>query len=487
MAFLNRENILKTLFAFNPWWRTGGIRAEFHRDFRRAAFYEAMSLLTHPDLRRAVILTGVRRVGKTTVQYQAIEELLIQGVDPKRILFVSFDHPLLKLSRFDEILETYHESIHGGEDVFYFFDEIQYASDWDIWLKTVYDNQPKTRILATGSASPTLLGRSAESGAGRWTTVRVPTLDFFEYCHLVGVDERPEIPNGWLPENLKNLSRLEWADLMNRLMPLQKHFQRYLLVGGFPELALSTDEYLSQRILREDVVDKVLKRDLPALYRIRSTTELEKIFLYLCYNSSGIVSTDTIAKEIGGISRPTVEGYIGYLENADLILRSYPVEMSGKRVLKARPKIYIADAALRNAVLMQEDILTDPVEMGLMVETAVYRHVFALYARSSVRVGYFRDPAREKEIDIVVDRPKHRVLIEVKYRDLSRVGEREAIRTEPSEMDTALVVTRREDDFGTQTDDKGTLTRIPAFAFLYLCGSIGKADFKTTSTTDTTL
>ena len=64
---------------------------------------------------------------------------------------------------------------------------------------------------------------------------------------------------------------------------LQPHFIRYLQVGGFPELALSSDDVYAQRILREDIVDKALKRDLPSIYAIRNINDLEKVFLYLYY------------------------------------------------------------------------------------------------------------------------------------------------------------------------------------------------------------
>ena len=61
---------------------------------------------------------------------------------------------MLKLSAMNEILECYHENIYPEQDVYYFFDEIQYAQDWDKWLKAIYDMQPDTKMVATGSASP---------------------------------------------------------------------------------------------------------------------------------------------------------------------------------------------------------------------------------------------------------------------------------------------------------------------------------------------
>lgn len=257
-------------------------------------------------------------------------------------------------------------------------------------------------------------------------------------------------------------------------------FNRYLQVGGFPELALADNDLMAQQIMREDVVDKVLKRDLPSLYNIRNSTELERIFLYLCNVSSQIVSIEAVAKELQGVTRPTVENYIQYLESANLIYQSWPVNMAGKKVLKASPKIYIADAAIRNAVLMDDDILTNPTEMGKVVETAVYKHVAAFYYQKATSVGYFRGGSKKKEIDIVVEYPNIKnILIEVKYREGAPIPGDSAICHLSSEASAAIVITKTPDDYGIHDAPNGQkLIRIPAYAFLYLLGHAEKNGYK---------
>ncbi len=471
MAIISREGILKVLSSYNPWWRTGTINPRLAKTYKRFAFYEAMGWLAQKDIRRIVVLTGTRRVGKTTIQYQMIEELLKGGVPPQRIVFISMDHPMLKLGGFSDILECYHENICPDQDVYYFFDEVQYAQDWDKWLKTIYDTQPDTKVVATGSASPALIKGSRESGAGRWTTIQVPTMSFYEYCELTGV-ERPSLPAGLRVTEFLSMTQPERTKIMLQLSKVQNHFTRYLQVGGFPELALAGSDVLAQQIMREDVVDKVLKRDLPSLYNIRNATELERIFLYLCNVSSEVVSLDAIARELNGVSRPTVENYIQYLESANLIYQSWPVNMAGKRVLKASPKIYIADAAIRNAVLMDDSLLTDPVEMGKIVETAVYKHLAALYYRDAASVGYYRGGRKGKEVDIVLERPSAKnILIEVKYREGAPIADDDAIVELCGEAALSIVVTKNAQDFGVHNTRSGPdLIRIPAFAFLYLLG-----------------
>ena len=477
MSIISKENIIKVMASYNPWWKTGVIAPEFARKYHRTAYYEAMQYLDQKDLRRTIILSGVRRVGKTTIQYQMIKTLLKRDIAPHRILFIALDHPVLKLAGLAEILECYHETVYAGEDSFYFFDEIQYAADWANWLKTIYDRQPNTYMVATGSASPALVKNSTESGVGRWSVIHVPTLSFYEYCSLLGLSNF-ELPPNIKPTEFALLKPEKQTDIMLRLSGLQNHFNRYLQLGGFPELALAQNDLRAQQIIREDVVDKVLKRDLPAIYKIRNATELERIFLYLCTVSSSIVATETIAKELNGVSWPTVENYIQYLASANLIYLSQPVSLSGKKVLKAKPKIYIADAAIRNAVLMDDSVLTNPEEMGRIVETAVYKHIAAFYYKAAAKIGYYRNSQKareaEKEIDIVVEYPRIKsILIEVKYREQADISDNSAICEFAAQANAALVITKKPTDYGVHHAPGGKLlTRIPAFAFLYLLGYV---------------
>ncbi|MBR4061888.1 MAG: ATP-binding protein [Clostridia bacterium] len=475
MAITSKDGILKVLTAYNPWWKTGVVNPKMTKTYKRFAFHEAMKRLNETNIRRTVVLTGTRRVGKTTIQYQMIDALLKEGVSPQKIVFISMDHPMLKLSQFQEVLECYHENIYAEQDVYYFFDEIQYASDWDRWLKIIYDNQPDTQVVATGSASPALMKGSRESGAGRWSVIQVPTLSFYEYCELLELD-KPDIPEDLKATDLLRKTQIERTQIMMQLSKVQNHFIRYLQVGGFPELALADNDLMAQQIMREDVVDKVLKRDLPSLYNIRNATELERIFLYLCNVSSEIISIDAITKELNGVSRTTVENYIQYLESANLIYQSWPVDMAGKKILKARPKVYIADAAIRNAVLMDETIITDPVGMGKVVETAVYKHVTAFYYKFATSVGYFRGGKKNKEIDVVVDYPNIKnILIEVKYREGAPIADDDAIVEFSDEASAAIIITKTPNDFGVHNTPNGKeLLRIPAFAFLYLLGNAEK-------------
>ena len=82
MAITTKEGILKVLRSFNPWWVNGAVNPAFLRDYKRFAYYEAISRLENTNIRRTVVLTGTRRVGKTTIEYQLIHTLLQNGVPP---------------------------------------------------------------------------------------------------------------------------------------------------------------------------------------------------------------------------------------------------------------------------------------------------------------------------------------------------------------------------------------------------------------------
>ena len=152
------------------------------------------------------------------------------------------------------------------------------------------------------------------------------------------------------------------------------------------------------------------------------------------------------------------------------------------KILKAKPKVYVADAAIRNAVLMLDDILSDPDEMGVMVETAVYKHVASFYYRQQTRVGYYRQASnREKEIDVVVDyQSVGRLLIEVKYREHVSIGVKEAIVELADDKSTAaaLEITKRSEDYGVlEFETNVPIIKIPAFAFLYMLGHAEKEGY----------
>ena len=475
MAIVNDEQVIKVLQQYNPWWRIPSAIKEESKPQKRLAYYEALKILTHPSIRRFAVLSGMRRVGKTTILYQIMEHLIDEGINPKNILYATFDNPILKLVNVENVLSIY-EAMYPIEGMKYILlDEIQYTENWELWMKVVYDSRKDIRLIATGSASPVLEKGSADSGTGRWSVLKIPTMSFYEYCRLLELDQ-PVLPEDLHLSELWNRSPVQLGDLMNQFTPLKNHFNRYLMVGGFPELVLSDDDAYAQRMLREDVVDKVIKRDVLSLFNIRSPLLMEKLFLYLCMNGTEIFNATTAAKELENTSVTTIESYIKALEMSNLIYLAKPMDVGSKGSLKGKPKIFIADAAIRNAVLMIDDALSDETELGVMVETTVYKHMLSFYQGSPARLGYFRKAKdNQKEVDVVAELPRRKILCEVKYRNNSHIAATDAIvelcRDEKAKVTNAFLITKRLDDFGvTRHETMVPVLRVPAIAFLYILG-----------------
>lgn len=475
MAIVSNEQVIKVLRQYNPWWRSPLSIKEESKPQKRLAYYEALKMIKHKTIRRFAVLSGARRVGKTTIMYQMIDNLIDEGVNPGNILYVSFDNPIVKLVSVESVISIY-ESLYPIEGTKYIFlDEIQYTENWELWMKVIYDSRKDIRLTATGSASPISEKGAADSGTGRWNVLKIPTMSFYEYCHLLQIEE-PILPDNLKLTKLVKMNNAELGDLMDRFTLLKGHFNRYLMVGGFPELVLSDDDVYAQRVLREDVVDKVIKRDVLTLFNIRSPLLMEKLFLYLCMNSTEIFSVTTAAKELENISPITIENYIEALEMSNLIYVAKPIDVGSKGALKGKPKIFIADAAIRNAVLMIDDVLSDEKELGSMVETCVYKHIAAFYQGSSAQLGYFRKlKENQKEVDVVIELPREKILCEVKYRNNSHIPSSDAIvelcNDEKSKVTNAFLITKNLEDFGiTKHETKTAIMRVPAIAFLYLLG-----------------
>jgi uncharacterized protein len=148
---------------FNPWWKTGRVPA-YAVGRKRKVFHETLPYL---ETRQVLLVTGLRRVGKTTLMHQLIERLLYQGVDRYHLLYFSFDEVRQEL---DVILREFEIEILRedlrGKKLFLFFDEIQKLNDWEAKIKILYDLHPRMKIILSGSAQITMWMRPSRKGHG---------------------------------------------------------------------------------------------------------------------------------------------------------------------------------------------------------------------------------------------------------------------------------------------------------------------------------
>lgn len=439
------QEILAVLHEYNPWW-DDAVNLSLP-DWRRVAFSEVMLWLTKPPSSRALLVSGARQVGKTTLLRQAVAELLRQGVKPTEILYATFDHPLLKLVGLEKVINIWEQMLtHGSGTEYLLLDEIQYTENWQTWIKHQVDFNKKRRIVVTGSAMP-LSSASPESGVGRWHTIKLPTLSFYEYLRIKEIDI-PELPD---VKSLKQVAswtegeRLLAATKGERLVP---HFNDYLLRGGFPETARVEDISIAQKLLREDIVDKVLKRDMTALYGVRHVLDLEKVFLYLCLHDGSILDLKAIGENLE-MDRRKVNNFLGLLESAHLVYRLHP-HGYGKQVLKGQDKVYLADPAISGSVLLKgRSLLQDSVRLGAAVETAFFKHVFTRFYSTSIGFYYWRQPRTQLEVDVVAEVGEEIIPFEVKYRQSVKPSDLKGIRLfcEQRQVERGYVVTKEAADF----------------------------------------
>lgn len=481
---ISQEELVSVLSQFNPWWRGESV-AELP-GWRRAAFRELYDWLATPPAPRAVLLSGARQIGKTTLLLQAVDALLRSGIPAANILYVTFDHPLLKLAGIDAVLQAWRarEPAASGNE-YLFLDEAQFIRDWGTWVKHQVDFNKGRRIAFTGSAMP-MLNDTQESGVGRWHTIRLTTLSFFEYLQIKRLP-LPALPPLKTLRDLYHWQAAEFSRTAEIAEPYVAHFHEYLVRGGFPQTAQIDSIPQAQRLLREDIIDKVLKRDMTALFGVRRVLDLEHTFLYLCMHDGGLLDMADLCSNLE-VKRPTAQNFIELLESAHLIHRLPPYGY-GKDVLRARFKIYLADAAIAPAVMLKgKAMLEDHAALGVATETAVFKHLFTRYYASNVRFSYWRG-RKDHEVDLLADVDGRLVPFEVKYR-MQHTGRRElkglTELCEAKDIRHGYVVTRALRDFGPlenheqASDSASKIMRIPAPLLCYWLGAseLDRADMQ---------
>ena len=389
MLEIAKEDILSRLRFDNPWWEQGKKgKIAYANTPRRKYFGSFHQKILDVSVRRAIVLMGPRRVGKTVMVYHSIHSLLNSGIDEKNILYLSLETPIYTGLSLEKILSYFQELFAHGRDakLFVFFDEIQYLRNWEIHLKSLVDSFFDYRFIATGSAAAALRLKSHESGAGRFSDYILPPLTFAEYLMFIGRENELVTAQPKYDEYEYSAPDIE---------ALNNEFVNYLNFGGYPEAVFS--ETIRQdpgQYIKSDIIDKVLLRDLPSLYGISDIQELNRLFTTLAYNSGNEVSLERLCQS-SGVAKNTIKRYLEYLEAAFLIQRVERIDHNAKRFKRAICfKVYLTNPSMRAALFGQLDM--DSEAMGAMTETAI----FSQWQHSKMTALYY---ARWKsgEIDIV--------------------------------------------------------------------------------------
>lgn len=404
------DNDIKTrLVQDNPWWGSHPSIAPHFADMpRRSYFGDFIDLVAQKQVNRAVILMGPRRVGKTVMVYHAIQQLLDGGLKPNQILYASLETPVYADLRLDQMLSLFIRMHNHGvnQPLYLFFDEIQYHPDWEVHLKSLVDSYPAYRFVATGSAAAALKLKSRESGAGRFTEFMLPPLTFYEFIKF----DSPH--SNLVIEQSSDHGPIYSVTDIDRL---NDAFLDYLAYGAYPEAVFNPavrDDV--QRFIKDDVVEKVLLRDLPTLYGISNIQEINRLLTVLAYNSGDELSLEQLSKR-SGVTKATLERYLTYLEAAFLIQRMDRVDLNAHRFKRrTRFKAYLTNPSMRAALFGA--LKADDQDMGNLVETAIYAQWFHSHDIGNLHYARWQSG----EIDLVSLDQRHqkpRWAAEIKWSD----------------------------------------------------------------------
>lgn len=472
MSLLNpipTEKITERLRYENPWWISQQIPEAYNIMSKRLYFDLFYPFVRERSIRRAAVLMGPRRVGKTVMLYHCIQQLIQESVNAQQIFFIGIDNPIYMHLGLEDILGLCKQTLNMANlhGCYIFFDEIQYLKDWERHLKVLVDSYPETKFIVSGSAAAALKWHSTESGAGRFTDFMLPPLTFQEYIHLKQLN------------HLMHQGTINYGDtvipykLPHDIKALNKEFVNYLNFGGYPEVVLS-DKIQSDmgRYVKNDIVDKVLLRDLPSLYGIKDVQELNRFFTYIAYNTGSEFSYETMSKE-SGIQKETIKKYLEYLEAAFLIKVLNKVDVNAKRLKRVTSfKVYLTNPSLRTALF--SPVMETDSEMGNMVETAVLSQWMH---RENLNLTYARwkEGRKEGEVDLVlIDDKKFKPVwgVEIKWsnRYFDKLQELKSLIQfcKSNHLNKTLVTTI--DHLGNKRLDNLNITFIPASVYTFNIG-----------------
>ncbi|MEN8133808.1 MAG: ATP-binding protein [Pseudomonadota bacterium] len=313
---------------------------------------------------------GMRRTGKNWFLFQTMQHYLEQGVPKEAMLYLNFDDerllPMIAVE-LGRIIETYYRLFpdHRDRTCYFFFDEVQNISGWEVWLRRVVDTE-RVQIAVTGSSAKLLSREIATALRGRSLSTEMFPFSFREALAHEGVGDIPASRPG-----AKKRALLE-----NRLC-------RYLLNGGFPEVQSVADNHRI-RILQE-YVDVVILRDIVERYQVSNILPLRALIRNLLAAPATLFSINKFHNDLKSqglaCGKNTLYDYFEYLKDAYL---KYPVSIHSRseRAKRVNPrKIYVIDTGLANAFLHQPQS-----DWGRLLENFVFMEL----RRKGLDIEYYR-------------------------------------------------------------------------------------------------
>lgn len=370
-------------------------------------------IMAYTDTPFVKILTGVRRCGKSTILKMIMEKLICErGISSERILsyrFDSMEYDGLTAKQFYDDIKSH---LAADARTYLFLDEVQEIDGWEKIVNSLSADFD-VDIYITGSNSRMMSSEISTYLTGRYVAFRIYTLSFAEY--------------------------LTFKETHSTLDTPQKELINYIKLGGFPATHLqqySTDEIYT---IVKDIYNSTVFSDIVRRNRLRKVDQLDRVVKYAFGNVGNTFSaksvSDYLKAERRTLDNETVYSYLEKLEKAYLLHRCSRYDLQGKELLKTQEKFYLADTALRYAVLGYH---ADTVASSL--ENVVY---LELCRRGyTVNIGKCRDG----EIDFVASRQNEKLYIQV----TQEIGSE---KTEHREYDRLLAISDNHPKYVLLTND----------------------------------
>ena len=299
----------------NPWWED---EYNFNGVSRNTYLEKLDSVFENKDI---IFLTGLRRVGKTSILKNFISLLIHKkNIKPQYIFYITLDLIALSSMTINEILKEY-KKIHlipSSQKVYIFLDEVTSKENYQQELKNIYDLE-NMKVYASSSSASLLKDKNAYL-TGRQRVIEIMPLDFEEYLIFKKITIKKS--DTYLKES---------------------YFEHYMSDGGMPEYVLTADiSYI------QNLIDNIIYKDIIAYHNIKNESVIRDFYKLLMERSGKQLSLNKMAN-ILSIGVDSAKRYLSYFEDTYLI---YTVEKYGKlnERVKNPKKIYAGDIGLKNVV-----------------------------------------------------------------------------------------------------------------------------------------
>ena len=385
------------------------------------------------NVRKAYVFIGMRRSGKTWAMYQRMNELLSQGLDKSKIVYINFEDDRLismQTKDFQSILDAYfglYPQYLERQDLHFFFDEIHEVKGWEQFIRRILD-QEKMRIYISGSSAKLLGKEIASALRGRTLVTEIFPFSFTEYLNFKG-----------LPLS-KKLSTKEKA-MVSHCM---KDFLQY---GGFPE-AVSLDKRFFNDLL-QGYVDSVIYRDIVERYNISNVHVMRELITFCLQNLSSLISINkiynTFKSQGESIGKNSLYEFMGYLEEAYCIF-SVPIFSHSRRKQAVNPKkIYGADQGFITAYTVKPQF-----ETASRLENAVFCRL-----RQRIENIFYYKTKKGGEVDFLTVMPHGEMAL---YQASVSIANKKTYDREVSALTQAMEELSVKDGIIITLNDKKTIT-----------------------------